>query len=139
MKSSTLGSSRCFAKSKPVCVVAGFLLCHSIEALVPSIPMKCIGSHQRRPCVRPRGTDGLRCSASDGEMESPDSSEIYAAVRRRLQVGICKIEFVACNSCRWFASLLAPCLMLNLEARFVAKRYTPRRDNLKSTDAVDAA
>lgn len=121
MKSSTSGSSRCFVKSKPVCVMAGFLLCHSVEALVPSIPMRRIGSHQRRSCVRRRGTDGLRCSASDGETESPDSSEIYAAVRRRLQVGDCNMEFVGCNSCRWLESLLAPYPMLNLEARFVAQ------------------
>lgn len=87
MKSFDSSGERSFVSAKPACVVAGFLLCHSVEALVPRAPITEIRSHQRRSCVRPRGAGGLRCSTSEGGAENVDSSEIYAAVRNRLKVG----------------------------------------------------
>lgn len=66
----------------------------SVDALVmPTtgfiIPLSA--GHHARPSVRPtRATGEIKCSATSqggGEAESADSSEIYSALRNRLQVG----------------------------------------------------
>lgn len=78
--------ARAFLRTKPAYLLAGLLLCRMAKALIPGVYLGRSPSHQRRSFIRPRSMGGLRCSAGDGETENAESSEIYAAIRRRLQV-----------------------------------------------------
>lgn len=76
------------AATRPACcvftAVGVLLVASSVEALIPGRAAITSRHHHRRPGVRGRVTSELRCSASGAE--HTDSSEMYAAMRRRLEV-----------------------------------------------------